>query len=80
MGRGAADTEVRLGGGRRLGVCCCFYDGAAPRKINVLRGGGYGWGDGKAVGGGAEGTKGIFVWAAGRRREGLMIVGGFVRS
>ena len=32
MGQRAADKEVRLGGGRQFGVCCCFYDGAAPRK------------------------------------------------
>ena len=35
---------------------------------------------GKWSGFGAEGTKGIFVWATSRRREGLMMVGGFVRS
>ena len=34
MGKGATDTEVRLGSGRRLGVCCCKYDSAAPRKRN----------------------------------------------
>ena len=82
FGRWAGDGGFDDGVGlvRCFRVCCCFYDGAAPRKIIVLRGGGYGSGDGKAVGGGAEGTKGIFVLAAGRRREGLMMVGGFVRS
>ena len=35
---------------------------------------------GKWSGFGAEGTKEIFVWAAGRRREGLLVMGGFVRS
>ena len=36
---------------------------------------------GKWSGFGAEGTKEIFVWATGsRRREGFLVVGGFVRS
>ena len=35
---------------------------------------------GKWSGFGAEWTTKIFVWATGRRREGLLVVGGFVRS
>ena len=35
---------------------------------------------GKWSGFGAEGTKGIFVWATGRQWEGLLVVGGFFRS
>ena len=78
MGRGAADTEVRLGGGRRFGVCCCFYDGAAPRKGIVLQGGEYGWGDaGKVDGIRSGGDEGDFFWGD-RQAAGGFVGGGRV--
>ena len=79
MGRGAADTEVHLGGGRRFGVCCCFYDSAAPRKGIVLQGGKYGWGDGKVVGVRSGGDEGDFCLGE-RQAAGGFVGGGRVCS
>ena len=76
-GDGGFDDDVGLV--RCFRICCCFYDGAAPRKIIVLQGGGYGWGDGKVVGGWSGGDEGDFCLGD-RQAAGGFVDGGRVCS